>query len=91
MRLADDLMEPFRPYVDLTVKRWMEKSGDALDPAAKAALVSVLTLDLEGPRGARPLQTCLDALATSLAQVFMGDARTLDLPNGPIPLSLHAP
>jgi len=80
LRLADDVMEPFRPYVDGIVKKLLATSGDGLDRDAKAAIVKVTTLDLEGPMGASPLQMCLDRLATSLALVYMGQRDDLELP-----------
>lgn len=86
LRLADDLMEPFRPLVDGIVKRVAAKSGDSLDRDAKAALAKVTTLDLQGPKGASPLQTCLDRLATSLAQVYMKDKSEMELPGQPLAL-----
>lgn len=87
LRLADDLMEPFRPYVDLAVARRAERAETELNKETKAALASVLTLDLAGPNGARPLQSCLNFLATSLALIYLGQSRKLDLPDGPLPLS----
>lgn len=87
LRLADDLMEPFRPYVDLAVARRAERNELELNKEGKAALASVLTLDLAGPNGARPLQSCLNFLATSLAMIYLGQSRKLDLPDGPLPLS----
>jgi len=80
LRLADDLMEPFRPYVDGIVRNLLETVGDELTKDAKAAIVRVTTLDLEGPKGASPLQTCIDRLATSLALVYMGERSVLELP-----------
>ena len=87
LRLADDLMEPFRPYVDLAVARRTDRAEADLDREMKAALASVLTLDLAGPSGARPVQSCIDHLATSLAMIYLGQDRKLDLPDGPMPLS----
>mgnify|MGYP003665919103 CR=1 FL=1 len=87
LRLADDLMEPFRPYVDLAVARRAERAETELNKETKAALAAVLTLDLAGPNGARPLQSCLNFLATSLALIYLGQSRKLDLPDGPLPLS----
>ena len=86
LRLADDLMEPFRPFVDGIVMRLRENAGDGLDRDAKAALVRVTTLDLEGPKGASPLQTCLDRLAISLALVYMERKGQLELPGPPLAL-----
>ena len=80
LRLADDLMEPFRPYVDGVVKKLQEIGAGELDRDTKAAIVKVTTLDLEGPKGASPLQTCMDRLATSLALTYMGERKTLELP-----------
>lgn len=88
LRLADDMMEPFRPWVDLAVRNLAEKS----DPAAgvdlgtdeKRALVDVLTLDLESARGASPLQTCMDRLCRSLADICLQDRKDLEFPGGPV-------
>lgn len=88
LRLADDLMEPFRPFVDLTVRGFKDSGGQEIDADAKATLAGVLTLDLEGPKGASPLQTCLDRLAVSLAQVYLGERKALELPGSPLPLSM---
>lgn len=88
LRLADDLIEPFRPYVDLIVASLRDDAGEggdlALDRETKARLAGALTLDLEGPRGARPVQGALDALATSLALLLMGEQRALALPGPPL-------
>ena len=86
LRLADDLMEPFRPFVDGIVMRLLENAGDSLDRDAKAALARVTTLDLEGPKGASPLQTCLDRLAISLALVYTEKKGQLELPGPPLAL-----
>ena len=86
-RLADDLMEPFRPLVDLTVRRIFEARSpeavtDDLSIADKNKLVEVLSLDLIGPYGASPVQTCLDRLCQSLANICLGTARKPELPSG---------
>ncbi|WP_425406190.1 type II CRISPR-associated endonuclease Cas1 [Hwanghaeella sp.] len=85
LRLADDLMEPFRPYVDLMVAK--HGHDGELDRDLKADIASVLTLDLIGPKGVRPVQSCIDHLAVSLAMIYTGKDRKLDLPNGLLPLS----
>ncbi len=90
LRLADDLMEPFRPYVDLVVRRLGPKEGAELDREAKAALAAITLFDLTGPKGASPIQTCLDRLAVSLAQVFLGEIKKLELPGPPLPLGVAA-
>lgn len=86
LRLASDVMEPFRPWVDLLVRRLALSDGNGalpdLDRDRKAAITRVLSLDLNGPYGASPVQTCLDRLCQSLAAICLGERRTLELPNG---------
>ncbi len=81
-------MEPFRPYVDLVVRRLAPGEDTELDREAKAALAAITIFDLSGPKGASPIQTCLDRLAVSLAQVFSGEAKKLELPGPPLPLQV---
>lgn len=88
LRLADDLMEPFRPAVDLIV--WtMAKEADFadLDPPRKRRLAAVLHADYETAEGASPLSNVLTRLAQSLAQVFLGERKRLAWPQSDIPLS----
>ena len=91
LRLADDLMEPFRPFTDLMVRRLVDGRTNELDRDAKAALAATVTLDLQGPKGASPIQVCLDRLAISLTQVYLGERRDLELPGPPLPLSVPMP
>jgi CRISP-associated protein Cas1 len=85
LRLADDLMEPFRPFVDQAVVDCVSHrpSGNQLEltKETKAKLVEVLSLDLIGPLGASPVQTCMDRLAQSLVSVFVADRQSLELPD----------
>ncbi|MBT4907459.1 MAG: type II CRISPR-associated endonuclease Cas1 [Rhodospirillaceae bacterium] len=87
LRLADDLMEPFRPHVDIVVRRMDEAGAGDLDRDVKARLAAVTTLDLEGPKGASTLQTCIDRLALSLAQVYLGERDRLIFPGPALPLA----
>jgi len=85
LRLTSDLMEPFRPFVDLTVRRLALKEAGPLpdlDRDRKAAIVRVLSLDLNGETGASPVQTCLERLCQSFARVCLGEATKLTLPKG---------
>lgn len=93
LRLADDLMEPFRPWIDLKVRQLCKDgNGDQpeLTPERKASLASVLQTDLSSSQGASPVQICMDRTAQSLVQVFMGNAKELELPGSPIPLQALA-
>lgn len=89
LRLADDLMEPFRPWIDYQVKQIsMEYDGDSfeLNQKHKAALVNILSMDLQSSTGASPLQICMDRMAQSLVQVFLGNRKKIELPLAPPPL-----
>lgn len=85
LRLASDIMEPFRPWVDLTVRRLavgQPKPPSELGRDDKAAIIDVLNLDLETTHGASPLQTCLNRLCQSYARICLGEQEKLDLPSG---------
>jgi len=81
MRLADDLMEPFRPLVDARV-RAIADSSDSVDvvPATKKLLVALLRTDVETPVGATPLTLAMHRTAKSLADYFLGERTKLELP-----------
>lgn len=85
-RLVDDLMEPFRPFTDLTVVRLASGQPAELTREFKAALLSVLYLDLGRPEGRTPVTVAMQRLATSLAQVYLGQRDTLELPQPTLPL-----
>lgn len=87
LRLADDLMEPFRPAVDLVAQALAVDGATELTVPAKRALARVLHADFATDDGVTPMSTALSRLATSLAQAFMGERKALILPNSPIPLA----
>lgn len=88
MRLVDDLMEPFRPVVDLKVWQLHRGAEGHVTPETKRALVRVLHDDLPTSIGVTPVMVCMQRLATSLAQVFLEERTKLDLPLPGLPLSL---
>lgn len=90
MRLVDDLMEPFRPVIDLKVWQLHKQGEGLITPESKRALVRTLYDDMQTSAGATPVMVCAQKLATSLAQVFMGEKDKLDLPLPGLPLSLAA-
>lgn len=83
--LVDDLIEPFRPLVDLLVARLVATGSTDVAPESKRFLAQITALDLATALGRTPLQTCLDRLAGSLAAIFEGRARDLDLPGDLVP------
>ena len=81
--LADDLIEPYRPIVDLHVAQQQPSSADAeLLPADKAALVSLLNVDVIMPRGQMSVLASIEQAAESLARLYDdGSEQVLELPS----------
>lgn len=80
--LADDLIEPYRPIVDLHVAT-CRKSDDAqeLTPADKTALVGLLNVDVAMPRGTMSVLASIEQAAESLARLYDGGSElVLELP-----------
>jgi CRISPR-associated protein Cas1 len=86
LRLADDLMEPFRPAIDLKTLALARNGRERLDTAVKKELVDVLYCDYATAEGRTPLTNCMSRLAVSLAQVFVGERKGLSFPSSLIPL-----
>lgn len=88
MRLVDDVMEPFRPVIDLQVWNIGRNGEDRVTPETKRILVRTLYDDMHTATGATPVMVCVQRLATSLAQVYLGERETLDLPLSNVPSDL---
>jgi len=88
MRLADDLMEPYRPFIDLLVWQLKREDMTKVTPETKRIMVRGLYDDLMTDAGATPMQVSVQKLATSLAQVYLGERNQLDLPLPSLPLSM---
>jgi CRISPR-associated protein Cas1 len=87
LRLADDLMEPFRPTVDLRALHLCAKGHNDLSPDTKRALAELLIADFRSEFGVTAFTTVLNRLAVSLAQAFTGERPDLALPSPLIPIS----
>lgn len=80
--LADDLIEPYRPIVDLHVAT-SRKADDTqeLSPADKVALVGLLNVDVAMPRGVMSVLASVEQAAESLARLYDGGSElVLELP-----------
>jgi CRISPR-associated protein Cas1 len=86
LRLADDLMEPFRPAVDIVVRELRDEGVPELTPPIKRRLAGILHADYETEEGVSTLSNALARCAQSLAQVYLGERSELKLPLSPIPL-----
>lgn len=80
MRLVDDLMEPFRPFVDFYVYRLKEQGLITVDTATKTVLAKLMYRDLMTEKGRTPLTVCLQNMAVSLAQIYLGERKELVFP-----------
>ncbi len=88
--LADDLLEPYRPYVDWRVKWLLEEDGgtvpDLSERPTRAALLSLLNETIRLGERREPLLLALHTSAASLSRALTGGDRTLTLPQG-LPVS----
>ena len=87
LRLSDDLMEPFRPAVDLMAYELSQEDVGPLNPPLKRRLAGVLYADYLTEQGVSTLSNSLSRLAQSLAQIFLGQRKELALPHSAIPLT----
>lgn len=82
--LADDIMEPYRPYVDLLVADIIDRTDEAPDfltTAQKTELLQVPVLDVTIGGRTRPLMVAATETTASLARCFAGETRRLSLPD----------
>lgn len=81
--LADDIMEPYRPYVDRTVwEMWQEGMNcSELGKSEKARLLTILQLDVKLGKVKRPLQIALTMTAASLYRCFNKELKVLSYPS----------
>jgi CRISPR-associated protein Cas1 len=88
--LADDLIEPYRPLVDLhVIKHSLGHGLDDLLPSDKVPLVSLLNVDMAMPRGTMSALTSIEQAVESLARLYEAGSDTLlELPRL-IGLALH--
>ena len=83
--LADDMMEPYRPYVDMVVRTISHNTSAVatLTQELKVELLKIPTLDvlLDGDKS--PLMVAMQRTAVSLARCYAGEQRKLLLPQMP--------
>lgn len=81
--LADDIMEPYRPYVDEYVCQLIEKHGmpsEELTKAWKAELLLIPTLDVVIGGRKSPLMVGVAQTTASLYKCFSGEMRKVAYP-----------
>jgi CRISP-associated protein Cas1 len=80
--LADDIMEPYRPYVDKCVSEILYNTShiSELNIELKTKLLKVLEYDVLINGNISPLLNAIQRTANSLSQCFEGTSRKLHLP-----------
>lgn len=78
--LADDIMEPYRAYVDEIVYHMYVNGMTELDKDAKSQLLHVLFTDTEFDKVTRPLDIGLTITTASLAKCYAGTSKKITYP-----------
>ena len=80
--LADDIMEPYRPFVDVIVRSIIDKTSavDILTSELKVQLLKLPTVDVELDGKSSPLMVAVQRTATSVARCYLGETRKILYP-----------
>ena len=80
--LADDIMEPYRPYIDRLVMQLHEEGfcDEELDKTAKVRLLQIPVLDVEINGKRSPLMVAMTTTTASLQKCYAGEARKIMYP-----------
>ena len=80
--LADDIMEPYRPYVDYIVWQIIRNNGKYLEmsPSMKKALLELPAMDVKIDGKKSPLMNAVQRTTASLAKCYEGTTRKLLYP-----------
>lgn len=79
--LADDVMEPYRPFVDEIVHYlYYDDAVKELNNDSKGKLLRVLFSDVKMGKVKRPLENALSLTTASLLKMFKGETDKLSLP-----------
>lgn len=80
--LADDIMEPYRPYIDRIVYSMVKKYGDniTLTKEIKSELLTIPTIDVNIGAKSSPLMIAASQTTASLYKCFSGEQRRIIYP-----------
>jgi len=81
--LADDIMEPYRPYVDMLVIDIMSNydTYEILNKEIKTKLLSIPTLDVNINNKRSPLMVAVSTTTASLMKCYIGETRKILYPS----------
>lgn len=80
--LADDMIEPFRPLVDLYVAEHFDisETESALTPEIKRGLFGIINYDMSMKGEKRIISNCIDVMIASYSSALQGNREELELP-----------
>ncbi len=80
--LADDIMEPYRPFIDHAVWDICQKYPDVdlVEKEIKAELLNILSSDVGMKNQTRPLMIAITHTTASLAACFAGNKKQIEFP-----------
>ncbi|OWK70740.1 type II CRISPR-associated endonuclease Cas1 [Pedobacter sp. AJM] len=80
--LADDIMEPYRPYVDEIVLGIIDRGENFLElgTSIKMQLLGIATADVQFQKSKSPLMVGLQSTTSSLARCYEGTTRKIIYP-----------
>ena len=80
--LADDLMEPYRPFIDKIVCEIVDEYGacEELNKEIKSLFLKIPVIDITADNETSPLMVATQRTAVSLVKCFAGEQRRLLLP-----------
>lgn len=83
--LADDIMEPYRPFVDMIVRTIIYETShvETLTKELKVKLLNLPTIDVLLDDQTSPLMVATQRTAASLAKCFTGETRKILYPEMP--------
>ena len=81
--LADDIMEPYRPFVDMKVLEMWQRGGVTSDISSeqKRELLSITTIDVNISGHRSPMMLAIQATAQSVQKCYSGEARKIIYPD----------
>lgn len=80
--LADDIMEPYRPYIDQIVLGIIDRGENFLElgTSIKTQLLSIASVDVQFEGRRSPLMVGIQSTTASLAQCYEGSIRKINYP-----------
>ncbi|MBQ3717145.1 MAG: type II CRISPR-associated endonuclease Cas1 [Paludibacteraceae bacterium] len=81
--LADDIMEPYRPFVDMKVLEMWSKGGVTSDISSdqKRELLGITTMDVNISGHRSPMMLAIQTTAQSVQKCYSGEARKIIYPD----------